>query len=130
MSMFGQGQGHNPVLAQIQAAYKGRGSGQQVGQVRGRHLVDWVPTVREWRQEGREDEALELLLEMIDAAAQLAKVDGVAPPATYIRQALEIYQARGDAEGERAVLERYAASCPPGTGDAALLRRWEDLADG
>ena len=129
MSLFGQGQtqGQNPLLAQIQAGFRSRGSGQQVGQVRGRHLVDWVPTVREWLREGREDEALELLLEIIEAAEQLARVDGAPPPANYTRQALEIYRGRGDLDGERAVLERYAAACPPGTGDAALLDEWADI---
>lgn len=129
MSLFGQGQGQgaNPLLAQVQAAYQRRLSGQQLGLVRGRHLIDWVPTVEQWLRQEREDEALELLLEIIDAAERLARVDGVAPPARYTRQALEIYRRRGDDAGEAAVLERYATACPPGTGDPALLDQWRDL---
>lgn len=129
MAFFGQGQGSriNPLLAQIEAAQRQRMTGQQVGLVRGRHLIDWVPTVHQWLSEGREDEALTLLLEIIDAAAQVAGVDGVAPPAGYTRQAADIYQRRADEVGELAVLERYAAACPPGSGNSTLLARLEVL---
>lgn len=131
VSLFGQGQSQsNPLLAQIQAAYQRRQGGQQLGLVRGRHLIDWVPTVREWLRDGREDDALALLLEIIEAAEQLARVDGAPPPAGYTEQAVEIYQRRGDEEGESSVLERYARSCPPGTGDRSLLARWKVLRDG
>lgn len=123
MAFFGQGQSHriNPLLAQIQAAQQNRQTGERIGLVRGRHLVDWVPTVRDLVREGRDDEALDLLLEIIEAAEQLARVDGAAPPARYTRQAVEIYRRLGDEAGEAAVLDRYAAACPPGTGDADLL---------
>ena len=88
-----------------------------------------MPTVGELLDEGREDEALALLLEIIEAAERIAEVDGVAPPARYIQQAADIYQSRGDEAGELAVLERYAEACPSGKGDSALLGRFEDLCD-
>jgi hypothetical protein len=129
MALFGQGQNQqiNPLLAQMEADRKRRMTGQQVGLVRGRHLIDWVPTYQQWLREGRENEALDLLLEIIEAAAQLSKIDGVAPPSGYIQQATAIYQRHGDEAGELAVLERYAAACPPGKGDPALLGRLKQL---
>ncbi len=129
MALFGQGQGQrgSPLLAQIHAAQQQRSTGQQIGTVRGRHLIDWVPTYREWLREGREDEALTLLLEIIEAAEQLARVDDAAPPPEYTRQAAAIYCRRADLPGEFAILERYAAACPPGAGDPGLLKRLEDL---
>lgn len=127
--MFGQGQtqGSNPLLAQVEAAYRRRLSGQQIGYVRGRHLIDWVPTVREWLRDGREDDALALLLEIIEAAEHVARADGVAPPAGYTEQALAIYRRRADESGEFAVLKRYATACPPGAGEPALLEQWEQI---
>jgi hypothetical protein len=129
MAFFGQGQDFrtNPLLAQIQAASKHRQTGERIGQVRGRHLIDWVPTYQQWLTEGREDDALKLLLEIIEAAEKLAKVDGVAPPTGYTRQAADLYRQRGDEDAELAVLERYAAACPPGAGDPAILDRLEGL---
>lgn len=129
MSLFGQGQtqGQNPLLAQVEAAYRRRLAGQQIGLVRGRHLLDWVPTVKELLRDGEEDEALALLLEMIEAAEQRARIDGAAPASTYTEQALAIYRSRDDEEGEYALLERYVNACPPGAGDPTLLRQWDDL---
>jgi hypothetical protein len=129
MSLFGQGQtqGQNPLLAQVEAAYRRRLAGQQIGLVRGRHLIDWVPTVKELLRDGEENEALTLLLEMIEAAEQLARIDGAAPASTYTEQALAIYRSRGDDEGQYALLERYVDACPPGGGDPALRRQWDDL---
>jgi len=115
------------LLAQIEAAQRKQSTGERVGLVRGRHMIDWVPTYQQWLREGREDEALALLLEIIEAAQQLARIDGAAPPSTYTRQAVAIYQGRGDREGELAVLERYERACPSGAGDAALLKHLAGL---
>ncbi|MBT8227496.1 MAG: hypothetical protein HKP61_09690 [Dactylosporangium sp.] len=129
MSFFGQGQTqrNNPLLAQLEAAHQRRLSGQRIGLVRGRHLIDWVPTFQEWLGAGREDEALALLLEIIEAAEQIARVDAVPPPPEHTQRAVAIYQRRADESGELAVLERYAAACPFGAGDPMLLGRLRDL---
>jgi hypothetical protein len=131
MALFGQGQTHrtNPLLAQMEAARAQRSSGERIGLVRGRHHVDWVPTVEEWLREGREDEALALLLEIIEAAEQIARVDQVAPPTGYTKRAVAIYRERDDREGELAILERYAEACQPGQGNPELLGRMEELLD-
>ncbi|MBN1171874.1 MAG: hypothetical protein JXA67_06835, partial [Micromonosporaceae bacterium] len=131
MTLFGHGntQGNHPILAQIQAAYRNGLSGQPIGLVRGRHLIDWVPTLQEWLRDGREDEALELLHDIIEAAEQIAQVDGVAPPSRYTQQAADLYRKRADESGERTILECYAAACPAGTGDPALLDRLAGLRD-
>jgi hypothetical protein len=115
------------LLAQINSAYQQRSTGQIVGMVRGRHLIDWVPTVRQWLREGHEDDALALLMEIIEAAEQLARVDRVPPPTQYTKQAATMYRDRNDYAGELAVLKRYAAACPPGTGDPSLLARLDSM---
>jgi hypothetical protein len=132
MALFGQGQNHhnNPLLAQMEAVRAQRSSGERIGLVRGRHHVDWVPTVEQWLREGREDEALALLLEIVEAAEQIARVDQVAPPSGYTTRAVSIFRGRGDDDGELEILERYAAACPPGKGKPELLERLEELLDG
>ena len=82
-------------------------------QVRGRHYVDWVPTLDELRSEGRAEEALKLLLEIIDAAERAAVVSGREPAPGYTERAAVIYRGRGDYAAEVAIIERWEAACPP-----------------
>lgn len=85
----------------------------EAGQVRGRHYVDWVPTLNELRSAGRDDEALELLLDIIDAAERAAVVSGREPAPGYTERTAVIYRRRGDFASEVAIIERWQAACPP-----------------
>lgn len=86
---------------------------EEAGQVRGRYYVDWVPTLNELRSAGQDDEALALLLEVIDAAERAAAVSGREPSPGYTERAAVIYRRREDFAAEVAVIERWQAACPP-----------------
>lgn len=91
--------------------------------VRGRHYVDWVPTLDRLRGDGQDDEAVPLLLEIIDAAERAARIEGVEPAPGYTMRAATIYRKRKDYAAEVAVLERYLAACPPGRGGGRVSER-------
>lgn len=96
---------------------------ERASQVRGRHYVDWVPQLNEWRKARRDDEALALLMEIIDAAERAAAVRGREPAPGYTDRAAIILRRRGDYAGEVAVLERYQRACPPGRGSEGMVKR-------
>lgn len=83
------------------------------GHVRGRHYVDWVPTLDQMRREKRDDEALALLHEIITAAEKVAAVVGREPAPGYTERAAVIYRRRKDYAAEIALIERWEAACPP-----------------
>lgn len=82
-------------------------------QVHGRHYVDWVDTLDEYRSAKRDDEALSLLLDIIDAAERTARVSGREPAPGYTHRAAVIYRRRKDYDAEVAIIERWEAACPP-----------------
>lgn len=82
-------------------------------QVRGRHYVDWVPTLDDHRTAGRKLEGLALLLEIIDAAERAARVSGREPAPGYTHRAAVIYRKRNDHAAEIAIIERWEATWPP-----------------
>ena len=67
--------------------------------------------------------ALELLRECIAAAERDATANGWPLPTWYTEQAAIILRKRRDFAGEAAVLERYLAACPPGTGEVEIQER-------
>lgn len=85
----------------------------RASQVRGRHYTEWVPELDSMRTEGRDDEALEILLECIAAAERGARVMGRQPAPAYTTRAAIIYRRRKDYASEVAILERWKAACPP-----------------
>ncbi|MEV4202259.1 hypothetical protein [Micromonospora globbae] len=102
-------------------------------QVRGRHDVEWMPTLNQWRSEGRDNEALSLLCEIIEAAERAARVTGREPSPGYTKRAAIIYRTRKDSAAEVAVLRRWLAACPPGRGSTdieARLKKAEQLIRG
>ncbi|MEH1096653.1 hypothetical protein [Micromonospora sp. CPCC 205739] len=102
---------------------KARRAEDAASQVRGRHYVDWVPILDQWRKERRDDESLALLVEIIDAAERAARVAGREPAPGYTKRAATIYRRRKDYAAEVAVLRRWLAACPPGRGSAAIEER-------
>lgn len=96
--------------------------------MRGRHYVDWVPVLDELRSAGRDQEGLELLLELIDAAERAARVTGREPTPGYTHRAAVIYRRRRDYAAEIAIIERWQAACPrerrgPGATQEKLSQR-------
>lgn len=101
---------------QFEAGRRMRAEAERASQVRGRHYIQWVPTLDELREKGDDEQALPLLLEIIDAAERAARIQGLEPPPSYTERAAVIYRRRGDREAEIALLQRYLDACPPGRG--------------
>ncbi|MFD1535306.1 3'-5' exonuclease [Pseudonocardia aurantiaca] len=99
------------------------------GQVRGRFYVDWVPVLDEHRAAKRDDTALVLLLELIDAAERFAQVSGGPPAPAYTARAAVIYRRRRNYDAEVVILERWEEALPegftPGPSQARFLQRLE-----
>ena len=100
-----------------------RKEAEQAGYVRGRFYTEWVPTLDKLRAEKRDDEALELLLEIIDATERASQILGEVPPPAYTERAAIILRRKKDYAGEVAVLERWMAACPPGAGSDRFIGR-------
>jgi DNA polymerase III epsilon subunit-like protein len=99
------------------------------GQVRGRFYVDWSPVLDEYRTARRDDDALDLLLDVIAGAERVAQVDGGPPAPAYTERAAVIYRRRREHDEEVAILERWAEAVPSGpvrgAGQKAVLQRLE-----
>lgn len=93
---------------------------ETAARVRGRHYLDWLPTLDEWRTDGRDDDALQLLLEIVDTTLKpiLLEDVGTAPPA-YVERAAIIYHRRKQFHAEARLLDRFFAALPPGGAERA-----------
>lgn len=119
-----EGKSRAEVAAARPPIQPGRGKGP--GFFRGRHSSEWFPEVRRLRASGDQAGAEELLLGLVEATEDEARQtgSGVAPAA--YEQLAVIYRQRGDAAGEVAILERFAAQPhAPGALPPQLLDRLE-----
>jgi hypothetical protein len=86
---------------------------ERASQVRGRHYVDWVPVLDRLRSEKRDDEALVLLHECIDAAERASRYSGREPAPGYTERAAVILRRRKEYAAEVALIERWERACAP-----------------
>lgn len=86
---------------------------ERAGQVRGRSYVEWVPELDRLRAQKDDDQALGLLMDLIEAAERAARVSGREPAPGYTERAAVIYRRRKDYAGEIAIIERWEGACPP-----------------
>lgn len=77
------------------------------GYVDGKHFTEYVETVKELKRVGKLDEAVDLLLKLVDAteAESNKGVGGVAP--WYYEQLAIIYRKQNRLESEISILKRY-----------------------
>lgn len=118
------------VDAHVQHLVATRDAEEAAGQVRGRHYVEWVPTLDQMRTERRDDEALSLLHDILDATERAARVTGLEPASGYYKRAATIYRRRKQYAEEVQVLERFQSACPGGRGSREIderLSRARDL---
>ena len=104
---------------QFEAGRRMRALAERASQVRGRHYIQWVSTLDDLREQGDDEQALPLLLEIIEAAERAAQIQGLEPPPGYTERAAVIYRRQGNLEAEVAILRRYLDACPPGRGGLA-----------
>lgn len=98
--------------------------GAQYGLVRGKHYTEFVDDVRALKRHGAMEEALTLLYDLIDAVEEEAANTGVGVAPWYYEQAAIVSRKLRDADGEIAILERFAAQPhAPGTQPPVLLER-------
>ena len=94
------------------------------GRVRGRHYTDYVEDVKSLRRSSQDESAERLLLELIDATEEEARLCGMGVAPWYYEQLGIIYRKRKDHTAEVAILERYARQPPaPGAGATKLAER-------
>lgn len=106
------------LIARVERGIAQREDAEKAGFVQGKHYVEWVPTLNEWRTAGasKEDDYLKLLLQIIGAAEKAAAIVGEEPAPGYTERAAIVYRRRKDYTAEAAILQRYVDACPPGKG--------------
>lgn len=91
----------------------------------GKHYTEWVETVKLLKREGRLDEAVDLLGQLVAATENEARRNagwGVAP--WYYEQLAIIHAKRGESDAELEILERYAEQPhAPGNSPAKMTER-------
>jgi hypothetical protein len=97
---------------------------EKPGYIDGKHFTEYSDEVRRLRREGKSDEAVRLLLRLIDAT-EAESVDtgfGVAP--WYYDQLSIEYKKRGQIDESRAVLHRFAdQKHSPGRASVKLMEK-------
>lgn len=80
---------------------------RELGSVRGKFYLYWIDTIKLQKRLGQNDEAIALLLEIVDAIEREAAAynDGVAP--WYYEQLAILYRKQKRFADEVAILERY-----------------------
>ena len=101
---------------QFEAGRRMRALAERASQVRGRHYIQWVSALDELREQGDDEQALPLLLEIIEAAERAAQIQNLEPPPGYTERVAVIYRRQGKLEAEIGILRRYLDACPPGRG--------------
>lgn len=95
---------HQELIARNQAAERAAQVGEQ-------HFTQYTSQVKQLKREGRHNEAIALLVRLIDAAEAEARVKGgdwFAPP-WYYQQLAIVYRKEKRYEDEVVILERFAA---------------------
>jgi hypothetical protein len=92
--------------------------------LRGVHYTDYVEQVKELRRADLDQEAEDLLLELIDATEDEAESTGTGAAPWYYEQLAVTYSKRRQRDEEIAILERFAsAPHAPGVSPPKLLQR-------
>lgn len=94
----------------------------RLGFVRGYYYADYVGDVQALRRAGRESEAQQLLLQLVDAAEAEARVEKWQVPPWYYEQLAISYRRCKEPQSEIAILERFARN-PYTARDHPLLQR-------
>ena len=101
---------------------------RKAGSVEGAHYTDYVEKVKQLKREKKHDEAIKLLLRLVDATESESKFAGpgwgVAP--WYYEQLAILYRKEKRFDDEVEILERYESQPKaPGAGPSKLAERLE-----
>ena len=107
-----------------------RGRRDRDGYVRGRHCTEYVEAVKQLKRERRHEEAIALLLELVDATEAEAQAEGYGSAPWYYVQLAIIYRKERRFDDEVAILERAQHSVGRDQAMATRLQKARDLAAG
>ena len=82
---------------------------REAGSIDGLHFTEYVEQIRQFKREKRHQEAIELLLRIVDATESQSRVDGLGVAPWYYEQLAIIYRKEKRFADEVAILERYEA---------------------
>lgn len=96
-------------------------------QVRGRHYTAWSEPVKQLKRDGRLEEAITLLLEVIEVVERPENCWGGSPAPGWTEQAAIVYRKQKDYASEIAVLQRWVdaarrSGCAVGDSDSLVQR--------
>jgi hypothetical protein len=97
----------------------------EIGMVNGRHHSAWHDEAKRLRREGRDIDAEQLLLTIVDATEAESRTDGIGVAPSAYEQLAILYRKRKDFDAECAILERFAQqSHAPGVLPGKLRERY------
>lgn len=79
----------------------------------GKPLWDWLKYAEDLARQGRDNEALELVLALVTCAEQESRLSGREPAPAYTERAAILYRKQKHYDAEIAVIERWERACPP-----------------
>lgn len=98
------------------------------GHYKGRHFTTYVNEVKSLEKAGRQDDAVDLLLHLVDATEDECRSDGLGVAPWYYERLAIIYRKQHRREDEISILERFASQPhAPGASPQKLLDRLEKL---
>ena len=97
---------------------------REAGSVDGEHFTSYVEQIKQLKREKRHQEAIELLLKVVDATESESKVSGLGVAPGYYEDLAIIYRKEKRFSDEVAILERYEAQPKaPGALPKVLVER-------
>lgn len=106
------------------SAFLARDAPPTQGLFKGKHYTQYVEDIKALKRHNALEEALELLLSLLDAVEEEANAEGRGVAPWYYEQAAIVCRKRRDFAGEVAILERFAAQpAAPGASPPVLLER-------
>ena len=96
----------------------------EAGKIDGLHYADHVETVQSLKRQDRHDDAVALLLRLVDAVEAQNAIDNAGVPGWYYEQLAIVYRKLKRPEAELAILERFSHQKPaPGPAQDKVLER-------
>lgn len=118
------------VYNQDLSVQSGAAMSASTGFVDGRHYTEYVETVNQLKREDRYEDAIALLLRLVDATEEESATERVGVAPWYYEQLAIMYRKQGEREAEVAILQRFAQQeHAPGQKPAKLMLRLEGLID-
>ena len=109
---------------------KARARSSRPGYVRGRHFTEYVESVKQLKRERRHEEAIALLLELVEATESEAQAEGYGAAPWYYVQLAIIYRKDRRFDDEVAILERAQHSVGHDQAMTMRLQKARTLAAG